>query len=201
MRKRRDLTDYKSARELVQVTDPYYQKPLYRRPGFDGVVNFEEIDAKLADFLTERREKTGMTKGDFASLIGLSRMVYGRYELNISRLTVSRLVHLSELLGFLPLEMIHAGAPHLFGKTSQEANDRAELMRLVSDLPHESIRNLLGIVSQLTPSDGHQAHPKAKTEEEHQTTVETEPVLNSKNVNPDASPGKRGRPRGSKESK
>ncbi len=106
----RNLSDYINSRELVETTDPDFQRPLYRQEGFDGIVSFGEIDAKLSAFLLDERAKTGLTQSDFATLAGLARVVYSRYELNISRLTVSRMIHLSELLGFLPMQMIHAAA-------------------------------------------------------------------------------------------
>ncbi|MGE6744187.1 helix-turn-helix domain-containing protein [Allorhizobium sp. NPDC080224] len=124
---------------------------MYRKEGFDGIVSFGETDAKLSAFLLDERAKTGLTQSDFATLAGLARVVYSRYELNISRLTVSRMIHLSELLGFLPMQMIHAAAPHLYGKNPEEADDRVELFRLIHDLPHDTIRSLIGIVGQLTP--------------------------------------------------
>ena len=52
-----------------------------------------------------------------ARYFGLSTQVFGRYEKAISKLHVTRLVHLSEVLGFHPMELVYAAAPHLFGKT------------------------------------------------------------------------------------
>lgn len=170
----RDLADYKKSRGLVETTDPDFQRPLYRREGFDGIVSFAEIETKLSAFLAEHREKSGLTQTDFAALAGLSRMVYSRYELNISRLTVSRMIHLSELLGFLPMEMIHSAAPYLYGRTPEEADDRVELMRLIDDLPNDTIRNLIGIVGQLTPKDVLEARNLAEAEAEALAKAERE---------------------------
>ena len=79
----RNLSDYIKSRELVETTDPDFQRPLYRKEGFDGIVSFGEIDAKLSAFLLDERAKTGLTQSDFATLAGLARVVYSRYELNI----------------------------------------------------------------------------------------------------------------------
>nr|WP_153423349.1 helix-turn-helix transcriptional regulator [Sinorhizobium medicae] len=187
----RNLSDYINSRELVETTDPDFQRPLYRQKGFDGIVSFGEIDAKLSAFLLDERAKTGLTQSDFATLAGLARVVYSRYELNISRLTVSRMIHLSELLGFLPMQMIHAAAPHLYGKDPQEADDRVELFRLIHDLPHDTIRSLIGIVGQLTPSDVLEARQKAEAEAEAQAEAERQ-RLNRKA----ARASRRGRPPG-----
>ncbi|WP_246102959.1 helix-turn-helix domain-containing protein [Rhizobium straminoryzae] len=145
---------------------------MYRKEGFDGIVSFGEIDANLSAFLLDERAKTGLTQSDFATLAGLARVVYSRYELNISRLTVSRMIHLSELLGFLPMQMIHAAAPHLYGKNPEEADDRVELFRLIHDLPHDTIRSLIGIVGQLTPKDVLEARQKAEAEAEAKAEAE-----------------------------
>jgi transcriptional regulator with XRE-family HTH domain len=172
----RNLSDYIKSMELVETTDPDFQRPLYRKEGFDGIASFGEIDAKLSAFLQSERLKTGLTQSDFATLAGLARVVYSRYELNISRLTVSRMIHLSELLGFLPMQMIHAAAPHLYGKNPEEADDRVELFRLIHDLPHDTIRSLIGIVGQLTPKDVLEARQIAEAEAEAQAEAERQRV-------------------------
>lgn len=187
----RNLSDYIKSRELVETTDPDFQRPLYRHEGFDGIVSFGEIDAKLSAFLQSRRIETGLTQSDFATLAGLARVVYSRYELNISRLTVSRMIHLSELLGFLPMQMIHAAAPHLYGKNPEEADDRVELFRLIHDLPHDTIRSLIGIVGQLTPKDVLEARKKAQAEAERQRLARKAARVSRKGRPPGRPPGRK----------
>ena len=196
----RKLPDYIKSRELVVTTDPDFQRPLYRKEGFDGIVSFGKIDAKLSAFLQSQRLETGLTQSDFATLAGLARVVYSRYELNISRLTVSRMIHLSELLGFLPMQMIHAAAPHLYGNNPEEADDRVELFRLIHDLPHDTIRSLIGIVGQLTPSDVLEARQKAEAEAEAQAEAERQ-RLNRKAARASRRGRPPGRPPGRKSSK
>lgn len=187
----RDLADYIKSRELVETTDPDFQRALYRKEGFDGIVSFGEMDAKLSAFLLDQRAKTGLTQSDFATLAGLARVVYSRYELNISRLTVARMIHLSELLGFLPMQMIHAAAPHLYGKNTAEADDRVELFRLIGDLPHDTIRSLIGIVGQLTPNEVLEARQKAEAEAEAQAEAERQRLARKMERS-----SRKGRPRG-----
>lgn len=199
----RDLTDYMSSMGLVETQEKELERPLYRRPGFDGIVSFADIDAKLSEFLAERRESTGLSRPDFARLFGVSRTVYARYERDISRLSVARMIHLSELLGFLPMEMISAAAPHLYGPTRQEAEDRLELCRLVADLPNDTVRNLIGIIGQLTPREVIEARAKSQAQKEEQDAqeAEAERLRNIKKAKRAAGTKRRGRPPGKTSSK
>lgn len=103
----RDLTDYKSALGLVETTDKEVERPLCRRPGLEGeILSFEEMEEKLSSFIRKSREDSGLTRAEFASLVGLSTAVYGRYERAFSHLTVGRMIHLCELLGIAPIEIL-----------------------------------------------------------------------------------------------
>lgn len=100
---------------------------MYRRPGFDGIETLGEMDAKISAFLRRKREDLGLSRNDLAPMLGLSAPVYGRYERAFSRMTVTRMIHLCELLGFMPIDMLYEAAPHLWGKTPEEAEDRKTL--------------------------------------------------------------------------
>ncbi|MBD8555185.1 helix-turn-helix transcriptional regulator [Rhizobium sp. CFBP 8762] len=153
MSETRDLKKYKNSKGLVEITDDEVDRMLCRRPGFEGIVSFKEMDEKLAVFLRKAREDEKLTRADFASIVGLSTAVYGRYERAFSRITVTRMIHLCELLDFQPIDMLFAAAPHLYGRTPEEAKDHLELSHLIRGLPHETVRNLIGIVSRITPED------------------------------------------------
>ncbi len=153
MSETRDLIKYKSSKGLVETTDDEVDRPLHRRPGFEGIVSFKEMDERLAAFLRKAREDERLTRADFATIVGLSTAVYGRYERAFSRMTVTRMIHLCELLGFQPIDMLFAVAPHLYGRTPEEAKDHLELSHLTRGLPHEAVRNLIGIIARMTPED------------------------------------------------
>lgn len=157
----KDLTDYKRALGLVETTDKEVERPLCRRPGFDGEISsFEEMEEKLSAFVRKSREDSGLTRAEFASLVGLSTAVYGRYERAFSHLTVGRMIHLCELLGFTPIEMLFPAAPHLYGHTLEEAEDRLKLTRLIDQLPHQTVRNLVQLVEQMAPAKESDDKPK-----------------------------------------
>ena len=144
-----DTADFAKEHSLEKTNDPEIDKPVYRRRGFEGISTFEEIDQKLAKYLREAREQAGLKQADFAPLMGLSTPVYGRYERAFSKLHVTRLIHICEVLGFMPIDMLFAAAPHLWGENEEEASDRVELAKLITNLPHNTTRDLLSLVKKM----------------------------------------------------
>lgn len=150
---RKTKTDkYRVHRGLVETNEPDFERPLWRRPGFDGVVSIDDMDKALSEFLIAARKKAGLTREQLAGLLGISGPVYGRYERAYSKLNVTRLIHLSEILGFPPIEMIYAAAPHLFGDTPELAQQRLTLLRLLTP---EAASALLALAAELS-GDGEQ---------------------------------------------
>ncbi|MEY9103721.1 transcriptional regulator with XRE-family HTH domain [Sinorhizobium fredii] len=148
-----DLSSYKSARDLVETTDPELERPVYRKPGFDGIETSHEMDERISAFLKNTREAKGLSRAELAQLLGLSVSVYGRYERSESRMTVPRLIHLCELMGFMPIDMIFSAAPHLWGKTPEEAEDRLTLTKIIERLPHDTMRDLIRLLKRMTPGE------------------------------------------------
>ncbi|RWJ21185.1 MAG: XRE family transcriptional regulator [Mesorhizobium sp.] len=150
------MTDAKSlmrARGLVETTDPEFPRPVFRQPGFDGILTAKEMDEKISAWLKHTREAKGISRADAAHLLGLSVTVYGRYERSESRMTVPRLIHLCEIMGFVPLDMLFDTAPHLWGKTPEEAEERRTLTRLIERLPPDTMRDLIRLLKRMTPGE------------------------------------------------
>lgn len=141
-----DLDNHIAELELVKTTDPDNEKPVYRRQGFDGISTFDELDNKLGEELRRCRQKKGLSRADMATLVGLSEQVYGRYERNSSKMTVSRLIHLSEVLGISPLAMLYPTAPQLWGKTEMEAEARIRIMGLLENLPSDTMESVVKLL-------------------------------------------------------
>jgi len=135
---------------LLQTRDPEVDKPIFRGPGFEGVPEFSELDSRISDALRQARERTGLTHADVAPLLGLHPQVYGRYERNETKMNVTRLIHLSELLDFSPIDVVMAAAPYRFGKTEREAERRRELIKIVETLPADAVDSLLSLVDAMT---------------------------------------------------
>ncbi len=146
----KDNDAYRVKRGLVETTEPDFERALWRKPSFDGVVSLDDMDKALSEFLGTARRKEGLNREQLAELLGISAQVYGRYERAESKLNVTRLVHLSEILGFAPIDMIYAAAPHLFGKTPKESENRIRLMRLMSRMRPEAVDSLLTLVGELS---------------------------------------------------
>lgn len=153
----RELDEFRVERGLVETREPDFERPLWRRQGFDGVVPLGDMDKAFSEFLAKVRRKGGLTREQLAELLGISGQVYGRYERADSKLNVTRLVHLCEILGFDPIEMIYAAAPYLFGETPKEAQNRIRLMRLMSRIRPEAVESLLLLVGELSGETGQAA--------------------------------------------
>lgn len=132
---------------LVETRDPEINNPIYRRPGLGGeIAELGEMDNRIGMALRGAREKQGLTRPALAPLLGITTQVYGRYERGEAKLHVTRLVQLSELLDFSPLDVVFAAAPHLSGATEEEADIRFRLMKHIEELPLEKAKLLLGVV-------------------------------------------------------
>ncbi|MQX77206.1 transcriptional regulator, partial [Sinorhizobium medicae] len=70
-----------------------------------------------------------------------------------ARLSIPRLIHLCEIMGFMPLDVIFDTAPHLWGKTLEEAEDRVTLLKLVEQLPHDTMRDLIRLLRRMAPAE------------------------------------------------
>lgn len=86
-----------------------------------------------------------------AAMVGLSTQVFGRYEKAISKMHVTRLIHLCEILDASPVDMIYAAAPHLFGDTQDEAAIRATAMRDLFKLRPSAVAALQGVIATMIP--------------------------------------------------
>ncbi|RWC82933.1 XRE family transcriptional regulator [Mesorhizobium sp. M4B.F.Ca.ET.215.01.1.1] len=145
----KDMDAYKIKMELVETIDPEIDKPVFRRPGFEGIKTFGELDERIAAFIRKAREDKDLTRAELAPLLGLSMQVYGRYERAFSKMHVTRMIHLCEILGFMPMAMLFSAAPHLWGRTEEEAHDTMELAQQIVSLPHGTKRDLLALVKKM----------------------------------------------------
>jgi hypothetical protein len=90
---------YKTKWKLVETIDPEIDKPVSRRPGFEGIKTLGEIDESIAQFIRKAREDKDLTRAELAPLPGLSMQVYGRCERAFSKMQVTRMIHLCESSG------------------------------------------------------------------------------------------------------
>lgn len=150
------LEKYIEDKGLVETTDPEIGKPIFRQRSFDGVPELNELARRVAEALRQAREQTGLTMAEVSPLVGLHSQVYGRYERNETPMQVSRLIHLSEVLDFSPIDLIMAAAPYRWGNTQCEADRRRKLIKVVEALPIDAVESLLvliGAMAKLRPDE------------------------------------------------
>jgi len=142
----------KPLKQIKKGAEPAESKratTIYRKPGYEGVLELPEIERRIGEFLRTVRDSRDISQYDFAVLLGITGQVWGRYERSMSSLDVSRLIVLTELLGLQPTDLLAYVAPHLFGDTPEGAKDRIELIHRICELPDETATNLLGMVKHL----------------------------------------------------
>ncbi|CAN7742113.1 helix-turn-helix domain-containing protein [Rhizobium sp. LjRoot258] len=147
---------YVEDKRLVETTDPEIDKAIYRCPGFEGAPELGELDRRISEALREARDRTGLTRAEVAPFLGLHEQVYGRYEHNETKMHVTRLIHLSEVLDFSPIDLIMAVAPYRFGNTPAEAAKRRKLIKVVESLPADAVESLLALVEAMTKLRPHE---------------------------------------------
>lgn len=144
------LEKYIDENGLVETTDPEVEKPIFRRPSYEDTPTFAELDRRLSDGLREARDKSGLTHADVAPLLGLHPIVYGRYERSETKMHVTRLIHLSELLDFSPIDLIMSAAPYRFGKSPETSERRRKLIKVIEALPDEAVESMLSLVEAMS---------------------------------------------------
>lgn len=147
------------ARGLVETLEAGNSKPVFRRPGFAGIQDFAALENALASAIRRERKAAGLSREQLSGMIGIAEQVYGRYERATSHLTATRLIHLCELLAIEPTRLLQDAAPHLWGDTKEEADNRIQLARLVGDVPADALPSLIDIVMRLTPVSSHRREP------------------------------------------
>lgn len=108
------LGQWISDRGLQQVNDPDVDKPVYRLPPPDGRIRLSAALERISASIREARERRDLSRSKLAPLLGITEAVYARYEASVSRLTVGRLIHLCEVLGASPEELLAPAAHHLW---------------------------------------------------------------------------------------
>ncbi|UCI10685.1 helix-turn-helix domain-containing protein [Mesorhizobium sp. B1-1-8] len=145
----KDVHKYIAEHGLVETEDAESEKPVYRKPGFEGIRSFGEMELAFSHFIRERRDERRLNRAQMGTMVGLHETIFARYERAFSKLHATRLIHICEILDCSPIEMIHAAAPHFFGESRKEADDKLKLILRVLDMPASSAASLLTLVNGL----------------------------------------------------
>jgi transcriptional regulator with XRE-family HTH domain len=150
----KDVQTYIDKHGLVETDDSEVDKPIYRKPGFNGVRSLLEMEEELSRYLREHRDAQNLNREQVGMMIGIHHEIYARHERAGAKLRVTRLLHLAELLDFSPVEAIYAAAPQFFGETEQEAETKYKLVMRMLNLPATTAQNLLRLVEELSSDSG-----------------------------------------------
>ncbi|WP_064697147.1 helix-turn-helix domain-containing protein [Rhizobium aegyptiacum] len=134
---------------LQQIHDPYFDKPVYRKPSFGELELSAEIEKKISTSLRNARDRRKIPRSKLAPMLGLSDQVYNRYENAVSRLTVSRLLHICEVLQISPVEILYPVAPHLWGEAESEAEVRKSIIDKLELFDGPTLTAILGFLQHL----------------------------------------------------
>lgn len=156
----KDVRTYIDKHGLVETTDSEVDKPIWRKPGFDGVRSLLEMEEELSRYLREHRDAQNLNREQVGMMIGIHQEIYARHERAGAKLRVTRLLHLAELLDFSPIEAIYAVAPQFFGDSQEEASIKLKLIQRMLDLPSSTAQHLLRMIEELSPDSPVDTPPK-----------------------------------------
>ncbi|RVK17001.1 helix-turn-helix domain-containing protein [Sinorhizobium meliloti] len=144
---------------LQQVNDPDVDKPVYRLPAPDGRITLSAALEEISASVREARERRNLSRSKLAPLLGITEAVYARYEASVSRLTVGRLIHLCEVLGASPEELLAPAALHLLGQKAKQS--KVDLLLACIDklraFDEETLQDVFSLLKRLgkTGMSGH----------------------------------------------
>jgi len=140
---------YIESEGLEATVDPKLDRAVYRRPGFDGVATPQQMDEAIARALRAHRKGKGLSRAEVALLLGSLEQVYGRYERAVTKLHATQVIHLCEVLRILPDDLLYEAAPHLWGETPEEAHERRRVLKLIQELPFDTLRSISAILDNI----------------------------------------------------
>jgi transcriptional regulator with XRE-family HTH domain len=136
-------------RGLVATEDPKLDRPVFRSPGFDGITTSQEMDEAIAQSLREHRVEQNLSRAELAQLLGSLEAVYGRYERSVTKLHATQVLHLCEVLDIYPDDLLFEAAPHLWGDTREEAQERRRITKMIQALPRDTLHTISSILDSI----------------------------------------------------
>lgn len=149
----KDVQEYIDERGLIATSGEESEKSIYRKPGFEGIRSFEEMEQIFSQFIRQHRDAKRLNRAQMGMMVGLHETIFARYERAFSKLQATRLIHLCEILDCSPVEIIHAAAPHFFGESREEADDKLKLVLRILDMPASTASSLLSMIEGLVGED------------------------------------------------
>ncbi|GEM_PF-4959914 len=113
----------------------------------------ENLDKKIGTALLELRNDRRMFRTQLASRLGMKETGVRRHETGKTRLSVSRLIELCEVLDANPIEILYPVAPHLFGRTGEEAVQMVAMIKILSRLNEETLTSIFKVIRHFDPNN------------------------------------------------
>lgn len=88
-------------------------------------------------------------RSKLAPLLGLSNQVYNRYENAVSKLTVTRLLHVCEVLDISPLEILYPARRIFWGRDLPEAKTRKAIIEKLGEFDGLTLNAILAFLRHL----------------------------------------------------
>lgn len=145
--------DWLEELDLYQTEDSRLSKPVYRKRRLRHGNDAAEIDVQIGASLRHAREARDLPQKVLASMLGLSHQVYRRYENGVSSLTASRLLHVCEILGTTPNEVLLPVAPYLWRQTNGQGNKRVAIAEKLESLDPDTLEAIDRFLQQMTGTE------------------------------------------------
>lgn len=112
----------------------------------------EDLEKKIGAAIHGLRNDRGMFRTHLASQLGMKETGVRRHETGKTKLSVSRLIQLCEVLDANPVEVLCSVAPHLFGRTDESALQMTTMIKILSRLNEDALTSVFKVIRDLDPS-------------------------------------------------
>lgn len=112
----------------------------------------EDLEKKIGAAIHGLRNDRGMFRTQLASQLGMKETGVRRHETGKTKLSVSRLIQLCEVLDANPVEVLCSVAPHLFGRTDESALQMTTMIKILSRLNEDALTSVFKVIRDLDPS-------------------------------------------------
>lgn len=118
------------------------------------VTSDEDLEKKIGAAIHGLRNDRGMYRTQVASRLGMKETGVRRHETGKTKLSVSRLIQVCEVLDANPVEILCSVAPHLFGRTEEGALQMTTMIKILSRLNDEALTSVFKVIRDLEPHSG-----------------------------------------------
>ncbi|MCA1868472.1 helix-turn-helix transcriptional regulator [Agrobacterium genomosp. 3] len=113
----------------------------------------EDLDKRIGAALLELRNDREIFRTQLASRLGMKETGVRRHETGKTKLSVSRLIELCEVLDANPIEILCPVAPHLFGRTDEGAVQMVAMIKILSRLNEEALTSIFKVIRHFEPNN------------------------------------------------